>query len=85
MKSFLLAPGRYYSMSMKVGDTIEYVNLDGDAIYGIICKGVHRHSFDTSNNLVRDAVKVAWMDDGAVTTEMARDILDPEYTGLVLL
>ena len=35
--------------------------------------------------MIRDAVQVEWMDDGTVTTEIVEDILNPDYTGLVLL
>ena len=73
-------------MSMKVGDLIEYINLDGDPIYGVVCKDVHK-SNDAGSTIREnyDAVEVAWTDDSSVTTEYVEDILDPGYTGLVLL
>ena len=70
-------------MSMK-GETIEYINMEGDVIYGLVCEGVHKHAFDTSKNMIRDAIKVVWMDDGSITTEILEDVLDPE-TSLTLL
>ncbi len=73
-------------MSMKTGDLIEYINLDGDRIYGVICKEVHKHvPFERSIRENYDAVEVVWTDDNSVTTEYVEDILDPQYTGLVLL
>jgi hypothetical protein len=73
-------------MFMKIGDLIEYINLDGDPIYGVICKDVHKSKdagMPSRENY--DAVKVVWTDDNSVTTEYVEDILDPGYTGLVLL
>tara|TARA_B100000029_G_scaffold245352_1_gene242474 strand:+ start:462 stop:686 length:225 start_codon:yes stop_codon:yes gene_type:complete len=73
-------------MSMEIGDTIEYTNLDGDVIYGIVCEGLHKYTFDTTGpRKYHDAVKVAWMDDASVTTELVDDILNPEYDGIVLV
>ena len=69
---------------MKVGDLIEYINLDGERVYGVVCKGVHKHSFEQSLG-IRDAVEVAWTDDASVTTELVDDILNPEYEGIVLV
>ena len=68
---------------MKVGDLIEYINLDGERVYGVVCKGVHKHSFEQSLG-IRDAVEVAWTDDASTTTEVLEDILDPEVPGLEL-
>ena len=73
-------------MNMKTGDLIEYINLDGDAVYGVVCKDIHKHTIGTTlgrQNL--DAVEVVWMDDNSTTIEFVEDILDPQYTGLVLL
>ena len=75
-------------MIMKVGDLIEYINLDGDPIYGVVCKGVHENLPDGGEWSIResyDAVEVVWTDDNSVTTEYVEDILDPQYTGLALL
>ena len=84
--SFLLRRIRSYIVSMKIGDTIEYTNLDGDVTYGIVCEGLHKHTFDTTAGAkYHDAVKVAWMDDASVTTELVDDILNPEYEGIVLV
>jgi len=69
---------------MKVGDLIEYINLDGERVYGVVCKGVHKHSFEQSLG-IRDAVEVAWTDDASTTTEVLEDILDPEVPGLELV
>jgi|TARA_R110000824_G_scaffold49483_21_gene138889 hypothetical protein len=69
---------------MKVGDLIEYTNLDGKPVYGVVCKGVHKHSFEQSLG-IRDAVEVAWTDDASTTTELVEHLLDPEHDGLVLL
>ena len=71
---------------MKVGDLIEYINLDGDRIYGVVCKDIHKHTIGTTlGRQSLDAVEVAWTDDNSVTTEYVEDILDPGYTGLILL
>ena len=73
-------------MSMKIGDLIEYINLDGDPVYGVVCKDVHKSKDASSPSRENyDAVKVVWTDDNSVTTEYVEDILDPGYTGLVLL
>jgi hypothetical protein len=69
---------------MKVGDLIEYINLDGKRVYGVVCKGTHKHSFEQSLG-IRDAVEVAWTDDASTTTELVEHLLDPEHDGLVLL
>ena len=66
------------------GETIEYTNMEGNVTYGLVCEGVHKHSFDTSKNMVREAIKVVWMDDGSITTEILEDVLDPD-TALRLL
>ena len=75
-------------MNMKVGDLIEYINLDGDRIYGVVCKDVHEAPPDEGDISLRkshNAVEVAWTDDNSVTTEYVEDILDPEYTGIILI
>ena len=73
-------------MSMKIGDLIEYINLDGDRVHGVVCKDVHKHTVGTTLGRQNfDAVEVVWMDDNSITTEFVEDILDPGYTGLVLL
>jgi hypothetical protein len=69
---------------MKVGDLIEYINLEGKRVYGVVCKGVHKHSFEQSLG-TRDAVKVAWTDDASTTIEVLDHILDPEVPGLELV
>lgn len=71
-------------MSMKVGDLIGYGNMDGDLVYGVVCKGIHKHSFEEGLG-ARDAVKVAWTDDNSITTEILEDILDPENKGMNVL
>jgi hypothetical protein len=73
---------------MKFGDLIEYINLDGDRIHGIVCKDVHEAPPDEGSISLRkshDAVEVVWTDDSSVTTEYVEDILDPGHTGLALL
>ncbi len=73
---------------MKIGDLIEYINLDGDAVYGVVCKGVHESPPGMPSTSLResyDAVEVVWTDDNSVTTEYVEDVLDPEYTGMTLL
>jgi len=73
---------------MKFGDLIEYINLDGNRVYGIVCKDVHEAppaEGDISLRKSHNAVEVVWTDDNSVTTEYVEDIFDPEYTGLVLL
>ena len=73
---------------MKFGDLIEYINLDGDRVYGVVCKDVHEVPPDEGSISLRkshDAVEVAWTDDNSVTTEYVEDILDPGHTGLTLL
>jgi len=69
---------------MKVGDLIEYISLDGKPVYGVVCKGTHKHSFEQGLG-TRDAVEVAWTDDASTTTELVEQLLDPEHDGLVLL
>jgi len=71
-------------MSMKIGDLIRYRNMDGELVYGVVCKGTHKHTFDRGYAR-RDAIKVAWTDDISVTTELVEHILDPEHDGLDLL
>lgn len=56
--------------------------MDGELVYGVVCKGIHKHSFDQG---LRDAVKVAWTDDNSITTEILEDILDPENKGMNVL
>ena len=74
---------RSYIVSMKVGDLIEYINLDGDVVYGVVCRDTYRHQFGRLG--IQDAVQVAWTDDASITTEVLEDILDPEVPGLELL
>ena len=77
--SFLLARMGTYIMRMKKGDLIEYINMDGDPVYGVVCKGIHKHVFEQGLG-TKSAVKVAWTDDLSVTTEVVKDILDPDTT-----
>ena len=73
-------------MSMKIGDLIEYINIDGAVIYGVVCKTGHEHSVGTTaGRHSAAAVDVVWTDDKSITTEFVDDILDPDYVGMALL
>tara|TARA_R100000005_G_scaffold95510_2_gene77245 strand:+ start:287 stop:499 length:213 start_codon:yes stop_codon:yes gene_type:complete len=58
---------------MKVGDLLNYYDVDGGKVPGVIVKGPHYSEVTESQ-----AVKVAWFDDGLITDEPISIILSNE-------
>ena len=55
---------------MKIGSLIQYIDLDGAILYGIVVEEIGY--FDEYES---DAVRVAWIDDGSTTIESVRTIM----------